>query len=304
MGTQIGNTDGNTGDQGIVDQAQQKAGQVVEQVQDKAGQVADQARQQATTQLDTQRERVGGTLQTVADAIRQTGQQLRDQDQGAIAQYADRAADQVERFYGYLGNRDVNQIVGDVERLARREPALFLGAAFAVGLIATRFLKSSGQQAQQQNMGYSSQWDYRNDYGAQSYGGYSGRVSADANGQGYGAYSGRATSYGSTGSGAGMSGYGAGTTGYGTGATGGTGYGTGATGTTGYGAGTGDAISGYGYGTGGASGSAVSTGTDYTSDVSNAEASYGEQIIAPIDINGGALSTGETGRRSDATDQG
>ena len=38
---------------------------------------------------------------------------------------------------------DVDELVGDVQRLARRQPAVFVGSAFAVGLISARFLKSS-----------------------------------------------------------------------------------------------------------------------------------------------------------------
>jgi hypothetical protein len=39
--------------------------------------------------------------------------------------------------------------VSEAEDFARRQPALFLGGAFALGLLGARFLKSSGQQASQ-----------------------------------------------------------------------------------------------------------------------------------------------------------
>jgi hypothetical protein len=83
-------------------------------------------------------------LKHTADAIRQTGDQMRQQDQVApVAQYADRAAGAVERFAGYLQERDTNQIVRDVERMAREKPVMFLASAFALGLTAVRFFKSS-----------------------------------------------------------------------------------------------------------------------------------------------------------------
>lgn len=131
--------------QGAVDQAQQKVGQVADQVQEKAGQAADQARQQATARLADQKERATGGLGTVAHAMRQTGDTLREQDQDAVAGYADQAADQVERLADYLRGRNVLQLLGDVEGFARRQPALFLGGAFALGVLGARFLKSSGQ---------------------------------------------------------------------------------------------------------------------------------------------------------------
>jgi F0F1-type ATP synthase membrane subunit b/b' len=126
-----------------VDQVQQKASQAADQVQDKAGQVADQARQQATTQLASQKERATGGLGTVAHAMRETGDHLRDQDQDTIAGYADQAADQIERLADYLRHRNVNELIGDAQDFARRQPALFLTGAFALGVLGARFLKSS-----------------------------------------------------------------------------------------------------------------------------------------------------------------
>lgn len=53
------------------------------------------------------------------------------------------AGGQVERLARYLHDRDVRQVVSDVEDLARRSPGMFLGGAFVIGLAASRFLKSS-----------------------------------------------------------------------------------------------------------------------------------------------------------------
>ena len=42
-----------------------------------------------------------------------------------------------------IRNRDVGELVNEVQRFARRQPALFVGSAFAIGVIGARFLKSS-----------------------------------------------------------------------------------------------------------------------------------------------------------------
>jgi hypothetical protein len=131
----------------VADQVQEKAAPVVEKAQEKAGQVADAAKQQATSRLEGQKERAVGGLGTAAHAIRQVGQQLREQEQPAVAQYADKAAEQVERFSGYLRQKDVDQLIREAEGFARRQPTVFLGGAFALGLLAARFLKSSGRRA-------------------------------------------------------------------------------------------------------------------------------------------------------------
>ena len=46
----------------------------------------------------------------------------------------------------YLRDADFRTIGRDVERLARERPAVVFGAAFAVGLLAARFLKSGSSE--------------------------------------------------------------------------------------------------------------------------------------------------------------
>jgi hypothetical protein len=82
-------------------------------------------------------------MESVALALRQTGQHLQEQDQAALSGYAESAAEALERFSGYMSQRDINQMIGGVEDFARRQPMLFLGSTFALGLLAGRFLKSS-----------------------------------------------------------------------------------------------------------------------------------------------------------------
>jgi hypothetical protein len=176
-------------------------GDVKENVAEKAGEVVDQVKQQAGTQLDTQKGRVSETLGSIALAIRQTGTQLHEQDKGDVAQYADKAAEQIERFSTYLRDADMRQITGEVERFARRQPALFLGGALVLGLFGARFLKSSSQQGQDNwdGYGYSSNMagysGYQNqgyqDYTSRGMGGYS------YSGSGTGAGTGSGVSQGS-----------------------------------------------------------------------------------------------------------
>jgi hypothetical protein len=52
----------------------------------------------------------------------------------------------VERVTGYLRGRDVPALLRDLEGLARRQPALFLGGSVALGALGARFLLSSGER--------------------------------------------------------------------------------------------------------------------------------------------------------------
>jgi hypothetical protein len=56
------------------------------------------------------------------------------------------AADQLQQVAGYLREHDVKQLVREVESFARREPVLFAGGTFLLGLIGARFLKSKPVQ--------------------------------------------------------------------------------------------------------------------------------------------------------------
>jgi hypothetical protein len=142
MTNRMGNT-GNGGTNTATDADRSPAPPLVQQAQQQAGQMMDKARTQVMDQLAGQKERAAGSVKSVAQALRQTGQQLRDQDQGAVAPVAESAAEYVERFSRYLQERDIRQMIDEVEGFARREPAMFLGGAFALGFLAARFLKSS-----------------------------------------------------------------------------------------------------------------------------------------------------------------
>jgi len=125
-------------------------------------------RERATAQLSTQKDRATDGLGSVAHAVRQSTQHLRENKHEAIAQYVDKAADQIERLSNELKNRDVGELVNDVQRFARRQPALFVGSAFAVGVIGARFLKSSADNQRHRALG---SYDRTSSQGAMDYAG-------------------------------------------------------------------------------------------------------------------------------------
>lgn len=161
------------------------------QVRQQGQQVAEQAEDQARSMVNSRKEEAANQLDDIAHAFRETGNQLRDQNNETIARYTDSMAEQVERFADYLHSGDYGQFLSDAERLARRQPELFLGGAFTLGLLAARFFKSSspqrgyGRSSQYYDregdwQRYGSNWDYERDwqsrerYGGPGYGaGYS-----------------------------------------------------------------------------------------------------------------------------------
>jgi hypothetical protein len=125
------------------EEGEDKASEIAATMKDRAGQVAEQAREQVGGQVASQKDRAAEGLGSMAMALRQTSSQMREENPSSVPGYIEKAADQVERLSGYLQGHTVGDLVGGVERFARREPMLFLGSAFALGLLGARFLKSS-----------------------------------------------------------------------------------------------------------------------------------------------------------------
>jgi hypothetical protein len=107
--------------------------------------IVDRVKDTATRQLTSQKERGTDVLGSVAQAVRTSTQRLRDEKHDTIASYVDRAADRIESWSGRLKEKDVDELVSDLQRLARRQPAVFIGSAFALGLVGARFIKSSAE---------------------------------------------------------------------------------------------------------------------------------------------------------------
>jgi hypothetical protein len=121
----------------FIDQAKETAGQAYEAVTEKA-----------TSTLDQRKTTLTSGLTTVADSVRQVSQNLGSSktESGlaeAAAKYTDTAAQKLQDVAGYFENRNVRDMARDLEGFARRNPAIFFGAAFGLGILAARFFKST-----------------------------------------------------------------------------------------------------------------------------------------------------------------
>jgi hypothetical protein len=132
------------GQGGIVNAAKEK-------IQQLAGQARETAGEQAESRFSTGKTRATQTLGSIAQTLKSSSQQLRDQQQAGVSRYADQAAGKVEQMSHYLENASLNDIAERVENFARREPALFIGSAVALGFLGARFLKSSQRNQQEQS---------------------------------------------------------------------------------------------------------------------------------------------------------
>ena len=114
--------------------------------QERSSGIVDRVKQSAAAQLTTQKNRGTDALGQVANAVRSSTQKLREERHDTIAGYIDKAAGQIDTWAQRLREKDIDELMSDVQRLARRQPAVFIGSAFALGLVGSRFFKSSRKQ--------------------------------------------------------------------------------------------------------------------------------------------------------------
>jgi hypothetical protein len=125
------------------DQLKQKTGEVAAQAQRQAKEVAVQVEAEAKGALSERQELAAAELHGIASALRQTSSHFRDQEQTKFADYSSRAADRVDQLSNFLETRHPDELIVEAKEFARRQPELFLGGAFLLGLLGARFLKSS-----------------------------------------------------------------------------------------------------------------------------------------------------------------
>jgi hypothetical protein len=134
------------------DQVKAKADEVATKVKEQAGQTADKAVDQVKTMAVDRKDQAADRLGGISQALYAASENLWQQDE-TVARYAQQAAEQVDRFTGYLHDKSVNDIIADVEDFSQRRPELFLGAAFLLGVAAARFLKSSRPTSEMHEFG-------------------------------------------------------------------------------------------------------------------------------------------------------
>ena len=148
----------------VASSAQQKAGDVknkatgeaksvVSDARDQASQVVGTARTQLRSQAADQTDRLAETLSQVGRQLSQMADGADDPESG-VTRLVRGAADQADSTARRLTDGGLDTLVGDVTRVARNRPALFLigsvAAGFAVGRLARHLdLGELGQSAKE-----------------------------------------------------------------------------------------------------------------------------------------------------------
>ncbi|HTV45870.1 MAG TPA: hypothetical protein VMF05_11170 [Stellaceae bacterium] len=100
-------------------------------------------RETALSVADERKAQFARQVDGVATAVRAAARSLDGSEIHLVARYADRAAAQIEDLAHRVGERHWSELAGDLDRIARRQPAWFVAGAVALGFVAGRFFSPS-----------------------------------------------------------------------------------------------------------------------------------------------------------------
>lgn len=100
------------------------------------------------SELTLRKEAAAWSLADLARMTRQTGNQLRANNQAPLAEQTEQVAGHMEQASAYLHRHGLEEIMQDVTLLAKQQPAVFIAGGVLLGFLAARFLKSSSDPAQ------------------------------------------------------------------------------------------------------------------------------------------------------------
>ena len=125
-----------------------QARDVAQEAQARAASVADTIGKQAASIAEARKETLADTLEDVAKAVHRSGEQL-EGHQDWVAHLVERGAAELNGLATTLRRNDLQGLLNDLGSLARRQPALFVGASMAAGFALTRIGRLAVEGASQ-----------------------------------------------------------------------------------------------------------------------------------------------------------
>jgi hypothetical protein len=127
------------------------AGKVVDDARARGASLVGDMKDHVMTAADGQREGLAGQVSDVAAAIHQAGEHFKG-NQDWIARIVEAGANELGTLASTLRTNDLEGLMGKLQELARRQPAIFVGAAMAAGFAAVRLGKVAAAGASQADL--------------------------------------------------------------------------------------------------------------------------------------------------------
>ncbi len=110
---------------------------VAQDAQARGGALAEEVENRVASAAQAQKEGLAGRLDDMAQAVHRSGEQLEGHEDW-IAGLVERGADEIASLAKTLRTNDLRSLMGNLEDLAKRQPALFVGASLAAGFALAR----------------------------------------------------------------------------------------------------------------------------------------------------------------------
>lgn len=169
-----------------------------EELKNTAKHLAEEAKAEGQARVEGMRDTAAEKADTLAESAQAAASKLSEDDIGHLSEYVSDFADRISTLSTSLRDKSGDEIMRDVGRMARENPALFVTGSILLGFGIARFAKSSqehgsSQEQQRTDSAGSSYSPYATTSGAVTSGGYAG-----ASGTTAGTTTGTGTGAGST----------------------------------------------------------------------------------------------------------
>ena len=127
-------------DEGPATKKSQPLADTVNDAAGRAGELVEQGAEVSIQQADRGLELAAEGAESIATTIRRVSGEIRT-DQPQIADVADAAADRADEVARFLHETDTRQVIGSLEDHVRRQPLLYVGGAFVLGVAISRIFR-------------------------------------------------------------------------------------------------------------------------------------------------------------------
>jgi hypothetical protein len=130
----------------LASEVKMRASSVAGAVKDEAASLAGAIQEQAKSLGQAHKDKAADALEDAAKAIHKSGEQLEGHQDWA-ARLVERGAAELEALAASLRRNDVQGLLDNLSGLARRQPAVFVGASMAAGFLLTRVGRIAAESA-------------------------------------------------------------------------------------------------------------------------------------------------------------
>jgi hypothetical protein len=128
-----------------IDTIREQVGPLFDTLHERVEPIVEQVKDQASAMAQQQMSSAAEGLDSAAGAVNVVGDRMRENNLGALSQYTDLAAEQIEKAAAWLRTTTPEEIARNIEDFAKKQPELFAAGAAVLGLIGLRLLRNTGQ---------------------------------------------------------------------------------------------------------------------------------------------------------------